>query len=235
MVGVADRIGAVSALRTAAACLVLGVGGCSSLSDFGGADITKMASSGISAVTGAQTAEEANREIELRARHPLVLPPDYKLRPPVSTSQEEQQLGAAWPEDPDVKAEELAALEAARSKAEYEKLRKSPQGRATALTPDEMRARIVLPSQEPRVPTGQLARVRPGEALSSEELLEKHRLEQQAGQSGAGPQLVVASRETTTGEPVDGVQYQTQDVVEPPAPAPPPEKKDFWDRLVFWE
>jgi hypothetical protein len=228
MVGVADRIGAASALRAAAAFLVLGVGGCSGSSGISGADITKVASTGISAVTGAQTAEEANQEIELRARHPLVLPPDYKLRPPVSASQEEQQLGAAWPEDPDIKAKELAALDAARSKAEYDKLRKSPQGRATALTPEQLAAGMVAPSSISRETPVQVARVAPDQALSADELLERHRTQQQAS-----PQLLAANQQDTGKQAVDGVQYQTQEVSEP-AP-PPPKKKDLWDRLVFWD
>lgn len=235
MVGVADRLSAASALRTAAVLLVLGLGGCSNLSGFSGADITKAASTGITAVTGAKTAEEANKEIELRARHPLVLPPDYQLRPPINPAQEEQQLGAAWPEDPDVKAEEVAALEAARLKAENEKIKKSPEGHATPLTPEELAVTMETSSGDPQEPPVQVGRVAPDEALSPEELLKKHRAQEQASQSGAGPQLLAAAQQGTAKEPADGVQYQTQEVIEEPEPAPPPKKKDFWDRLVFWE
>lgn len=234
MVGVADKFNAASAMRTAAAFLVLGVGGCSSLGGITGADITQVASNSITTVTGAKTAEEANQEIELRARHPLVLPPDYKLRPPVSAIQEEQQLGAAWPEDPDIKAKELAALDAARSKAEYEKVRKSPQGRATAMTPEQLAAGMVTPSSISQGEPVKVARVAPDQALTPEELLEQHRVQQQAGQSGAGPQVLAANQQDSAKVAAGDVQYQTQEVVEPSA-SPPPEKKDFWDRLVFWE
>ena len=235
MVRVFDWLRVSCGLRTAAALLVLGVGGCSSWNDFSSSDITEVASSGLATITGTASPEEANEDIELRARHPLVLPPDYNLRPPVDPEQEDQQLGTAWPEDPDVKAKELAALEKARREAEFKKISEKPGGLAAPLTPEELAAGMVDPRTISPEPEVQLARVWPGEALSSEELLEKHRLEQQAGQSGAGPQLVVASREPTMEEPVDGIQYQTQEVGESQAPAPPPKKKDFWDRLVFWE
>jgi len=235
MVGIADRLSAKSALRTAAAFLVLGLGGCSSFSGFSGADITSAASKGISAVTGAKTAEEANQDIELHARHPLVLPPDYNLRPPETAAQEDQQLGDAWPEDPDVKAKELAALDAARSSAERKKLMKSPEKHATALTPEQLKAGMVAPNSMKQEPPVQVAAVSPDEALSPEELLKKYRLEKQASQSGAGPQVLASNQQGAGKQPAGNVQYQTQEVVEPPAPPPPPEKKTFWDRLVFWE
>ena len=236
MGGATRKVKAVSVLRAAAAGLVLGVGGCSSLSDFGGQDITKVASSGIGALVGAKPPERRNQEIELRARSPLVIPPDYKLRPPVNSSEEERQLSADWPEDPDVKAKEIAALEAARAEAEYEKVRKSPDRRSTPLTQEELAAGIQLPSQEPRGAIGKLARVESSRALTPEELLQRRRMQQQAEQSGVGPRpLVVPNQQAATKQAADGVQYQTQEVIEPPAPPPPPKKKGFFDRLVFWE
>lgn len=236
MGGAIRKVKAVSVLRAAAISLLLGVGGCSSLGDFTGEDITKAASTGIGALVGAKPPEQLNREIELRARSPLVIPPDYNLRPPLSPSEEESQLSADWPADPDVKVKEAAALEAARAEAEYEKLSKSRDGRSAPMSPEELAAGIQLPSQEPQGPTGKLARVESSQAMTQEELLQRHRQQQQAERSGTGPQsLVVASQQATTRQAADGVQYQTQEIIEPPAPPPPPKKKSFFDRLIFWE
>jgi hypothetical protein len=241
MDGATRKAKAAGILQVTALGLLLGAGGCSSLSDFGGEDITKAASTGIGALVGAKPPEQRNAEIELRTRSPLVLPPDYNLRPPVNPVEEEEQLGSNWPEDPDVKAKETAALEAARQAAEYERIKKLPQGRSTPLTPEELAAGTLPPGQQPEGPTGRLARVEPSHAMSPEELLQRHRAhqqaEQQAQQTGSLPQpVVVAKNQTnTTDKAKEGVQSQTQEVVEEKAPPPPAKKKSFLDRLVFWK
>jgi len=245
MGGATRNVKAVGILQVTALSLLLGAGGCSNLDDFSGQDITKAASTGLGSLIGAKPSEQRNEEIELRARSPLVIPPDYKLRPPVNPVEEEQQLSADWPEDPDLKAKETAALEAARAAAEYQRIKKLPDGRSTPLTSEEMAAGVRPASEEPQGPTGKLARVEPSRALSPEELLQRHRARQQAEaqaqQTGSLPQpgassqpVVVASSQVTTDEAEDGVQRQTQEVVEN-NPPPPPKKKSFLDRLVFWK
>lgn len=230
---------AIGILKAATLGALLGVGGCSSLAD---GDITKVASTGLGALVGAKPQEQRNAEIELQARSPLVLPPDYKLRPPANQSEEEQQLASDWPEDPDVKAKETAALEEARARAENEKIRKKPGGRAAPLTQEELAAGIVMPSEEPKGPSGRIARVDPSEAVSPEQLLQRHRERLLAEETGSVPQpatgeqaFVVASSQDTTDEAADGVQRQTQEVVEKKAPPPAPKKKSFFDRLIFWK
>lgn len=77
-------------------------------------------------------------EVDLRARSPLVLPPDAKLPEPEEPEQIDEKLGANWPQDPD----ELARKEAiyvAKKKAEAdEKLAKSGYERARVMSPQEM-------------------------------------------------------------------------------------------------
>jgi len=213
--------------KAAAAILLMGLGGCSSLTDFASADITQVASTGLGALVGVKPAEQRNEEIELTARSPLVIPPDYNLRPPVNPAEEEQMLSAEWPEDPDVKAKELAALQAARADAEFEKVLKSRDGRSRALSPEELAAGMQTSGPAgPQGPTGQLARVEDSRALSPDELLRRHRqrqLAEQQGQPAAGTQVASSQQPA---------EYQTGETVEP---TPPPARKGFWDRLVFWD
>lgn len=214
--------------KAAAVVLLAGTGlaGCGSLADVGGEDITRATSGGLSTILGVRAPEEQNRDIVLRARSPLVLPPDYELRPPVSEEQEKQQLGTSWPDDPDEKAKQVAALEA-KKQAVVDERDKDKVGRSRALTPDELQ-QGATPAPAPGTIYAE-PRENASRAMSPEELLRRHReraspqqqaqVEQQAAQNGQAGQQPQA----------------TQQQSEQAAQQQPKQEKGFFDRLVFWK
>lgn len=210
-----------------AAVIVLagtGLAGCGSLADVGGEDITKATSGGLSTILGVKAPEEQNRDIVLRARSPLVLPPDYALRPPVSEEQEKQQLGAAWPDDPDEKAKQLAALEAEKQ-AVVDERDKDKIGRSRAMTPEELQQGATPPPAPGTIYSE--PRENASRAMSPEELLRRHR-----ERASAQQQAQVQQQDPQTGQQQQAQATQQQS--EQAAEQQPKEEKGFFDRLVFW-
>lgn len=135
--------GSVSALRIARVGIVTGavallMSGCSG----GLSGVTDTASS----ILGLNTTKQAeNGEVVIYTRSPLVLPPDYNLRPPSSEEQQKAQLGANWPKDPDAEAR----AERAAQRKELAEKAKAEAGRVVfnerVLTPEEL-ARGTVPA-----------------------------------------------------------------------------------------
>lgn len=227
MSGVTRRFTTLRGWRAGVAILSLGaLAGCSSMDDFTGENITRVTSSGLSMLTGARPAEERNAEIEVRARSPLVVPPNYNLRPPETTEQEDARLGTNWPTDPDVQAREMAALESAREAAVEEKIRRDGVGRSRALTNEELNASMRPAGYTPRRPLR--PRAEHEYVMTPEELLRRHR-ERAQDEAGAGEAQTVQP----AGESAGSQQVQEASTE---ASAPPPKKnRSLFDRLVFWD
>lgn len=202
--------------------------GCTSLDEFTGQNITKATSSGLAMLTGAKAPEEQNAEIEVRARSPLVVPPNYQLRPPETPEQEQAKLGNDWPEDPDIKARELAALDAAREAEAEERIRKDGVGRSRALTNEELNASMRPAGYRQKRPPE--VRREQEYVLTPEELLRRHRERAKAEEAAAQTEASAAGEAGASG----GTQ-QTQETAVSSAPSPKKKEKGFFDRLVFWE
>ncbi|MCB1437555.1 MAG: hypothetical protein KDJ46_10325 [Rhodobiaceae bacterium] len=230
----------------AAAGLALAIGACGRVPEFSGADITRVAAGGIGALTGTRPKEDQNRDIEVRARSPLVIPPDNRLPPPENPEQEQARLGADWPVDPDLKAREVAALEKARRDEAIIREKLTVEGRSRALTPDEMKegTRAPAPTRplDPYLAAGgDASRVIPPDELRE---LHKRRMEaQKLAESQGQPQLPTRSGSlieppqpgrVTTSQVVsaDGqVHRQSEEITDVPAPAT--KKKGWWDRMLW--
>lgn len=222
-----------------AAAVAAALAGCSGgiAGDWTGQDITRASSRGLSTLLGVKPPEEQNQEIELTARSPLVIPPNYKLRPPVNPEQEETQLGAQWPEDPDVKAKEVAALDEAREREYEEKVKLSGVGRSASLTNEELNSNWRPEGHKPDVilQDAQTAT----EAVPPDELLRRHRerkrQEELAAQQGQASGQQAAGQQ---GQQATGAQQQEQQTAATTAPAPQQprrEREGILDRLVFWD
>jgi hypothetical protein len=231
-------------LSVAAIALVLGGCSASRIGDIAGADITKTANTGLSALLGLQTPEQKNEQIQLYARSPLVLPPDYNLRPPETEEQQQQQLGAEWPDDPDERARRLAqeAEKGPQGPVDHEAI-KGRVGRSDALSQEQLASGRVPPGQqaaynpnspEPIHTAGNRGTSAPGTyrvgdqnvgssaAMSPDELLKRRQQQAEVGQqqSQTGPAA-------TPPGPFGSSQADTQQVAE----AEEPRRRGFFSRL----
>ena len=165
-----------------AVCLVVAglLAGCGS-----GGDLNQLVAAGFGQVPfGTQNQQ---RDVDVKARGPLVLPPEYnKLPQPQNDDDQTASLGANWPTDPEAvqkqrakeRAERLAALEA--------KNRQSKEGRARTLSPEEMatwgKGLAVNSDGKPvkRLPEGQI--------LSPQELKSYGGSDEESDQAGIPPE-----------------------------------------------
>lgn len=237
--GIVKSTGTKTAKLAVAATVALALAGCGGAEEFSGADITRMAAGGIGVITGSKTST-GDKDIELAARSPLVLPPDHNLRPPVDPQLEQERLGAAWPTDPDIVAQKQAELEKKKREEEFVKQKLTYEGRSRALTPEEMAEGTRAPAPARPVDPYQVAGSDVSRALTPEEM-KRHFAEQRTAQLAADE--AVAKREIADSRPLadrppsreitmpDGQIYRQSTEIET---AEAPKKKSFWDRLVFW-
>ena len=108
------------------------LGGC------GGGDLNQMVAAGFGQTP--YGTETEGREVDVKARGPLVLPPDYNLPQPQDEAAQTERLGANWPTDPEVLQKQQVKERNERLAALEKKNRQSKQGRARVLAPTELDA-----------------------------------------------------------------------------------------------
>lgn len=175
---------------------------------------------GIGSLLGvSSSAEVPSEDVFLRARSPLVLPPDYNLRPPEAAKAEEARLGNQWPNDPDVLARNAKIARIKEKDAANQKRIGSVLGNERAMTPDEVAAGTVAPGSRPRK-SGQAYHGGAARAMTPGQL----RREARAQRGELTPEELKA----------DAAKRARRAENLPPPPAPQ-KKKGFFDRLVFWD
>lgn len=225
-----------------AGALAMGLAGCGgAASDFSGADITRLAAGGIGALTGTNVGTD-DKDLELTARSPLVLPPDNDLRPPADPQAEQQRLGASWPTDPEAVERKQTELDQKKRDEEYLKEKLTYEGRSRALTPEEMAQATRAPAPARPVDPYQVAGADPSRALTPDEMKRLYagqRTAQLTADEARANMQVPDNRPLAARPPSREITMPDGQVYRPSedeiASAEATGKKSFWDRLVFWK
>ncbi len=229
---------------------VLFLAGCSrkQIGDFTGADITKSASSVLSAIMGRPSSIEGpgGDDGRLDPRSPLVLPPDLTLQPPADKERDTALLTSQWPDDPDERvrreAEEAAIREAERN-AKVERRFSPAIAGSEPLSREDLLAGTV--ERDPNYSSAEEVRTRQlaSRAMTPEELLNRRSATSNRAPEAPGPPIRDAATQAegiaTAPTPSPA---STRDLIIPPnmqdAPpggsGPAEERPGVLKRMQFW-